>query len=67
MGRKCIEFFVSHMGCPGAGKDRVNTPRRREKATAACLWYKDCQAPVSERSEVGPSLTELWFSPEALL
>lgn len=66
MGSRCIEFFTSRMGCPVVGEDSVNSSRRRGEATAACPRQKDCQAPVSEGSEVGPSLTELWFSPKAL-
>lgn len=66
MGRSCIEFFTSHTGCPVAGEDSVNSPRRRGEATAACPGHKDCQAPVSEGGEVGPSLTERQFSPKAL-
>lgn len=57
-------FFASHMYCPVAVKDSVISPRRR--AEAACPGHKACQAPVSEGSEVWPSLTELWFSPKAL-
>lgn len=66
MGRRCTEFFTSHMGCPVAGEDSVNSPWRGGEATAACPRHKDRQAPVSEGSEVGPSLAELWFSPKAL-
>lgn len=66
IGRRCIEFFTSHMGCPVPGEDSVNSPRGRGEAAAACPGHRGCQAPVSEGSEVGPSLTELWFSPKAL-